>query len=68
MKAALLKEEKMRIDSLTNIAYKRDPRIIEEEKRIQKEKEEEKRQRAILKQKQNDDSNTGKRTCKLFGN
>ena len=55
MKAALLKEEKMRIDSLTNIAYKRDPRIIEEEKRIQKEKEEEKRQRAILKQKQKEE-------------
>ena len=55
MKAALLKEEKMRIDSLTNIAYKRDPRIIEEERRIQKEKEEEKRQRAILKQKQKEE-------------
>ena len=55
MKAALLKEEKMRIDNLTNIAYKRDPRIIEEERRIQKEKEEEKRQRAILKQKQKEE-------------
>ena len=55
MKAALLKEEKMRIDSLTNIAYKRDPRIIEEEKRLQKEREEEKRQRAILKQKQKEE-------------
>ena len=55
MKAALLKEEKMRITNLTNIAYKRDPRIIEEERRIQKEKEEEKRQRAILKQKQKEE-------------
>ena len=55
MKAALIKEEKMRIDNLTNIAYKRDPRIIEEEKRIQKEREEEKRQRAILKQKQKEE-------------
>ena len=55
MKATLLKEEKMRIDSLTNIAYKRDPRIIEEEKRLQKEREEEKRQRAILKQKQKEE-------------
>jgi len=55
MKAALLKEEKMRIDNLTNIAYKRDPRIIEEENRIKKEREEEKRQRAILKQKQKEE-------------
>ena len=30
----------MRIDNLANIAYKRDQRIIEEERRIQKEKEE----------------------------
>ena len=55
MKAALLKEEKMRIDNLTNIAYKRDPRIIEEENRIKKEREEEKRQRAILKQKKKEE-------------
>ena len=55
MKAELVKEEKMRIDNLTNIAYKRDPRIIEDEKRIQKEREEEKRQRAILKQKQKEE-------------
>ena len=55
MKAALLKEEKMRIDNLTNIAYKRDPRIIEEENRLKKEREEEKRQRAILKQKQKEE-------------
>ena len=55
MKAALLKEEKIRIDNLTNIAYKRDPRIIEEERRLQKEKEEEKKQRAILKQKQKEE-------------
>ena len=55
MKAALLKEEKMRIDNLTNIAYKRDPRIIEEERRIQKEREEERKQRAILKQKQKEE-------------
>ena len=55
MKAALLKEEKMRIDNLTNIAYKRDPRIIEEEKRLKKEREEEKRQWAILKQKQKEE-------------
>ena len=55
MKATLLKEEKIRITNLTNIAYKRDPRIIEEERRIQKEKEEEKRQRAILKQKQKEE-------------
>ena len=41
----------MRINNLTNIAYKRDPRIIEEEKRLQKDREEEKRQWAILKQK-----------------
>ena len=44
-----------RIDNLTNIAYKRDPRIIEEERRLQKEKEEEKKQRAILKQKQKEE-------------
>ena len=55
MKAALIKEEKMRIDNLTNIAYKRDPRIIEEEKRIKKEKEEEKRQWAILQQKKKEE-------------
>ena len=47
MKASL-KEEKMRIANLTNIAYKRDPRIIEE-KKITKRK---RRQRAIIKQKQ----------------
>ena len=39
MKASMKKEEKIRIDNLINIAYKRDPRIIEEEKRIEKEKE-----------------------------
>ena len=55
MKAALVKEEKIRIDNLTNIAYKRDPRIIEEENRLKKEREEEKRQRAILKQKQKEE-------------
>ena len=43
MKASMKKEEKIRIDTLTNIAYKRDPRIIEEEKRLEKEREEEKR-------------------------
>jgi DnaJ family protein C protein 2 len=51
MKASMKKEEKIRIDNLTNIAYKRDPRIIEEEKRIEKEKEEEKKRRAFERQK-----------------
>ena len=55
MKAMLLKEEKIRINNLTNLAYKRDPRIIAEENRIKKEKEEEKKQRAILKQKQKEE-------------
>ena len=51
MKASMKKEEKIRIDNLTNIAYKRDPRIIEEEKRLEKEKEEEKKRRALERQK-----------------
>ena len=51
MKASMKKEEKIRIDTLTNIAYKRDPRIIEEEKRLEKEKEEEKKKRALERQK-----------------
>ncbi len=55
MKASLLKEEKMRIDNLTSIAYKRDPRIIEEEKRLKKEREEEKKKWALLKQKQKEE-------------
>ena len=55
MKASLLREEKMRIDNLTNIAYKRDPRIIEEEKRLKKEREEEKKKWALLKQKQKEE-------------
>ena len=49
------KEEKIRIDTLTNIAYKRDPRIIEEEKRLEKEREEEKKQRALERQKQKEE-------------
>ena len=55
MKASMKKEEKIRIDTLTNIAYKRDPRIIEEEKRLEKEKEEEKKQRALERQKQKEE-------------
>ena len=51
MKASMKKEEKIRIDTLTNIAYKRDPRIIEEEKRLEKEREEEKKKRALERQK-----------------
>ena len=50
MKASMKKEEKIRIDTLINIAYKRDPRIIEEEKRIEKEREEEKKRRALERQ------------------
>ena len=34
MRASMKKEEKIRIDNLKNIGYKREPRIIEEEKRI----------------------------------
>ena len=52
MKASMRKEEKIRIDTLINIAYKRDPRIIEEEKRLEKEREEEKKKRALERQKQ----------------
>jgi len=55
MKASMKKEEILRIDTLTNIAYKRDPRIIEEEKRLEKEKEEEKKRRAIERQKQREE-------------
>ena len=55
MKASMKKEEKIRIDNLTNIAYKRDPRIIEEEKRLEKEKEEEKKRRALERQKQKEE-------------
>ena len=55
MKASMKKEEKIRIDTLTNIAYKRDPRIIEEEKRLEKEREEEKKQRALERQKQKEE-------------
>ena len=55
MKASMKKEEKIRIDNLTNIAYKRDPRIIEEEKRLQKEREEEKKRRALERQKQKEE-------------
>ena len=50
MKASMKKEEKIRIDNLINIAYKRDPRIIEEVKRIEKEREEEKKRRALERQ------------------
>ena len=55
MKASMKKEEKIRIDNLINIAYKRDPRIIEEEKRLEKEKEEEKKRRALERQKQKEE-------------
>ena len=55
MKASMKKEEKIRIDTLTNIAYKRDPRIIEEEKRLEKEREEEKKQRALERQRQKEE-------------
>ena len=55
MKASMKKEEKIRIDTLTNIAYKRDPRIIEEEKRLEKEREEEKKKRALERQKQKEE-------------
>ena len=55
MKASLLKDEKIRITNLANIAYRRDPRIIEEEERLRKEREEEKKQRAILRQKQKEE-------------
>ena len=48
MKASMKKEEKIRIDNLTNIAYKRDPRIIEEEKRIEKEKFDENKLKNIM--------------------
>ena len=34
MRASMKKEEKIRIDILKNIGYKREPIIIEEEKRI----------------------------------
>ena len=33
MKASMKKEEKIKVDNLINIDYKREPRIIEEEKR-----------------------------------
>jgi len=55
MKASMRKEEKIRIDTLINIAYKRDPRIIEEEKRLEKEREEEKKKRALERQKQREE-------------
>ena len=55
MKASMKKEEKIRIDTLINIAYKRDPRIIEEEKRLEKEREEEKKKRALERQKQKEE-------------
>ena len=55
MKANMRKEEKIRIDTLINIAYKRDPRIIEEEKRLEKEREEEKKKRALERQKQREE-------------
>ena len=55
MKASMKKEEKIRIDTLTNIAYKRDPRIIEEEKRLEKEREQEKKKRALERQKQKEE-------------
>ena len=55
MKASMRKEEKIRIDTLINIAYKRDPRIIEEEKRLEKEREEEKKKRTLERQKQREE-------------
>ena len=55
MKANLLKEEKIRIDKLTQLAYKCDPRIKAEEEKLKKIKEEEKKLRMIQKQKEKEE-------------
>ena len=55
MKASLLKEEKIRIDKLTQLAYKCDPRIKAEEEKLKKIREEEKKLRIIQKQKEKEE-------------
>ena len=55
MKANLLKEEKIRIDKLTQLAYKCDPRIKAEEEKLRKIREEEKKLRIIQKQKEKEE-------------